>query len=849
MKKNHENRLVADKYKGDILVMEKNCIRICSDPYKKHIDYFWYEENGEWNNMEVNTENLISLPISHNAYDILSWIREDLYNPTVGMRIIFEGTDDDYEDFSSIKEQYFSDYDIELEEGSRKLKSAKDVMPQIENSYSILKDYFDEYRDPEIEATLSKFTDAVKPEIALCVMGLYSSGKSAFINSLVGKEILPSASDPATAKIYKIRESDEQYILFRFQDEDYKIEFEGAQWKSNKNPDSEIIKLISEKINKNSPKTEEQHMYWTLCALNEFAKGEGKSKHKELIACAEKYLDKSQIDNSRNDEEKIEKLLRNHRIKELLANRELSPNKLDDVIEVYISFNKSYMPLDKFKFVIYDTPGSNSVMFREHADILKDSLEQQTNGLPVFVTTPENMDSNDNVDIISIIDKLGGALDRSNMMLVVNKADQETQEELISKNENKDNLVVTKWRASRVYFVSSIIGLGGKKNNPEKKEGWIDQRSYKVFRDNRRSFEDSEDELYMRLFDYNILPVDAQERLSKRIEDINEEELLLWNSGVPCVEEDIGVFARKYALYNKCSQAIEYLSEAVHKIEESADIAAEDAQKIRKNIAERLDEKEKSLLKEIDDECEKKKSYYTNRFSSGEGITPIIEEYLNKKRVEGIVKAAKESSPGKNEYEKVRPFSNKIEEHLQKDMTSYSKKASKIILDFWSKCASDFRDSLMKKVVESDALSDAQKEILKEELMRVRSVSSAHRTLDIGNNSDAIVFKGKRFLWILWDMTAILEDECSKEYIKSLRNDISSSNREVINENLRLFSEWVDHLKNKIESILSDFNPEMSELSRKLKEQDLVIETKREQKKYICEQISVIESLIHFKEV
>ena len=269
--------------------MEKNCIKICSDPYKKHIYYFWYEENGAWSDMEelddspLNDKRFISLPISHNAYDMLKVITEKLYNPTVGLRIIFEGTDDDFSDFSSVRDLYYSDFDIELERGSKIMKPAKEVMLQIEDSYAKLKKFFEEYPDPNTEAIVNKYTDAVKPEIAICVMGLYSSGKSAFINSIIGREVLPSDSDPATAKIYKIREANHHMIVFYFQGEEFRIEFKEKKWKANKNPNSEIIKLVTETINRNSPESEDQYLYWTLFALNEFAKKEGRERHDALL--------------------------------------------------------------------------------------------------------------------------------------------------------------------------------------------------------------------------------------------------------------------------------------------------------------------------------------------------------------------------------------------------------------------------------------------------------------------------------------------------------------------------------------------------------------------------------------
>lgn len=834
-------------------MMEKNCIKICSDPYKKHIYYYWYEEDGSWNDMEemddspLNDKRFISLPISHNAYDMLKIITEKLYNPTVGLKLIFEGTDDDFADLSSVRELYYSEYDIDLERGIKIMKPAKEVMPQIEDSYSKLKKFFEEYPDPNTEAVVNKYTDAVKPEIALCVMGLYSSGKSAFINSLIGREILPSDSDPATAKIYKIREADKHLIVFRFQGEEFRIEFGKKKWKANKNPNSEIVKLISETIAKHSPESEDQYLYWTLYALNEFAKKEGRERHDELVTCAEKHLSGAELKTIKNDEEKIECLLRKHRIKDLLRKKELTPNKLDDVIEVYVSFHSSYLPLGKFKFVIYDTPGSNSVMFREHADILKDSLEQQTNGLPIFVTNPDSMDETDNNDIMSIINEMGGALDVSNMMLVVNKSDEKPGSTLKKKIENKDNLVLTKWKASRVYFVSSIVGLGGKKDNPESEDEWIDEEYYAIFIEKMTKFEDPNSRLYLRLFEYNIIPKDAQERISKRIESIGKEELLLWNSGIPCVEEEIGIFAQKYALYNKCSQAVQYLVEAVKLVEEDVCEAETKAEGIRKSVKDKLDKKKQALIEKLQKECDSKKKEFTTGFANNTEIQKVVSKYLDKERIRKIVEKALNSSPGKTNFEKLNPFSKEIEKNLQSDMKAYSDEASKITGDYWEKRAGELREILMRIVVNSDALTDEEKEILKKVLLKVKNVSSAHKALNI-ENTTAVEKKGKKFLWI-WDLTKINRTKSQDKYYDSLKGDISESNRKVTVENERSFDDWVKQLINELGSVVSSFNPELVELTKALNEQIGIINAKRKQQEYIAEQIDTIESLMDFEEV
>ncbi len=832
---------------------EKNKIKICSDPYKKNVFYFWHEENGEWKDMSekdespLNTVSLRHKPISHMAYDLFrTLIDEKIYNSSCGLDIVFEGTDDDFADLCSVRDLYYSDKDIFIERGTSKMPLAKDVMPCIEESYEKLKKYFKDYPDADTEDILNRYTDAVKPEIALCVMGLYSSGKSAFINAIVGKEILPSESDPATAKIYKIRESKESRVVFKYKNEECQIVFKGSKWKVNTNPNSEIIKIISESIEKNSPKTEDQYLYWTLFALNTFAKEEGKNKHAKLLKCSEKLLNSNELKNS-SEVERIELLLKKYRIRELINNGEIENNQLDDVIEVYTNFEHSFLPLDKFQFVIYDTPGSNSVMFREHADILKDSLEQQTNGLPIYITNPDTMDDTDNNGIMDSINELGDALDLSCMMLVVNKSDEKSKGTLLKKIENRDNLVVTKWKASRVYFVSSIIGLGGKKKNPDDESNWIDDDYCLIYSEKLNRFCDENDKQYMKLYEYNILPTNEKERLLKLVEEEQGKELLLWNSGIPCVEAEIGMFASKYALYNKCAQAIQYLVDASMRVYDKVDEIKEDANKTRADIQMNLDEKKKSLIDQLNNECKAKKTEFTNEFVDFIS-KDSVSKYLDSSRIAEVINNSINSAPGKNDHEKLERFNALIEEELKKDIKNYSKETSRHINKFWKDKSNVLRESLMKIVVGSSALTKEQKDALKEVVLNASAIPEYHTKLNI-KDTTAIKHKDSRFLWFLWYMTKIDREEAKMRYKKSLGDDISRNNKKAIEDNGKNFSDWLNLLNNEITSAVSAFNPELSALTAKLEEQKEIIRSKTKQANFISEQINTIDSLISFLEV
>jgi hypothetical protein len=265
--------------------MEMNQMKIVCNPYSKHMDYYWMEENGSWSDLSksdkspLNADKYTNTSIAKSAYPLLLELIDYYYNKTVGLKIIFEGTKDDFDVFEMIRNSYFMDYNIELVMGNKKMRDAKEVMANVEGVFKEVEAFFKEYPDPNTEKIISKYRDAVRPEVALCVMGLYSSGKSAFINSLIGRELLPSNSDPATAKVYKIEDNKDFSIKFEFQQNEYIIEYSNNTWKASKSFDSEIMNSIKESIEEHDCRNEEQLMYYTLLALNQYAKQENDRQH------------------------------------------------------------------------------------------------------------------------------------------------------------------------------------------------------------------------------------------------------------------------------------------------------------------------------------------------------------------------------------------------------------------------------------------------------------------------------------------------------------------------------------------------------------------------------------------
>ena len=241
-------------------------MRIICDPFKKEIEYQWYDSNIEdyvefdTENSKLASEEFVYATIQNRAYEIVNLINRECNVGNVGLEIIFIGTQDDYDDFCAVINTYYQDANIECVRDSHFFNTAGDVMPMIKQKFSEVKETLEKYTEDEIAKLVYKYNDAVKPSISLCMMGLYSAGKSAFINSIIGSEVLPSASDPTTAKVCKIYCDKKYQIRFWFDNKECVLTFSGNTYKPNSNFDKEIIKELQSIVETGTYHDEVYHM-------------------------------------------------------------------------------------------------------------------------------------------------------------------------------------------------------------------------------------------------------------------------------------------------------------------------------------------------------------------------------------------------------------------------------------------------------------------------------------------------------------------------------------------------------------------------------------------------------------
>lgn len=544
-------------------------IKIISNPYQKDISYKrWSESRAEWEDISVQTtpnskllnRTLVEGFFPFRAKQIVELIADEYGVAEEPLTIEFEGSADEYQELVEVCKLCESDIEIIPKRSEVGLENARDILPEVKNLFQEMRPLIHQsVSDTEkIDRDLNRFSEASSDVVPICVLGNYSAGKSTFISALIGSEILPSGSEPITAKVYKIERSkyaDRAQIHCKYYDRDLTVLFTDKESR------------VEESLGGN-PLTEE------LTQALEELDGESISVRMNRAL--------SII----NDYETIKE-----------------ENSISDLIEVEIPFVKGVLAKSQHPFVIFDTPGSNSASNAKHLMVLKEAMANMTNGLPIFLCTAETLDSTDNENLYHIIDALE-ELDNRFTMIVVNKADNAgVQRRGTSEMEKKRILsqaVPRNLYSGGLFYVSSILGLGAKSDGE-----FVDEVYADIYDAQEHRYSNPSNKFYRSLYLYDIMP----DQIKVRADELaaNQSELVYANSGLFTIENEIETFAGKYAAYNKCFQSQLFLTKVIQTTEKIIEQDTIDSEEIRQNIKDKLEDDKKELVEILEDEANAKR--------------------------------------------------------------------------------------------------------------------------------------------------------------------------------------------------------------------------------------------------
>ncbi len=538
-------------------------IKIISNPYQKMTVFqCWDEALKQWHSIDADSNADSKLLCDELCVGFFPFKAKKIIDVIVSeysvngekIEVIFEGTDDEYLELHSICSQDDYSASVTLSKSGRYLENARDILPDVIDIFKELSPLVAESVSDKdkIKRELEKFSDASNDVIPICVIGNYSSGKSTFINALIGYELLPSSDEPTTAKIYKISQSkqpDRATIKFEYDLKSVRIRFNPDSYKFLTDPEENLLAVKLSKI-------------------------------LDGIAAEPIPIKLSKVLETING----------------FANHE-KDEAISDLIEIETPFDDDGLWGKIWNnFVIFDTPGSNSASNIKHYQVLQTALEGLSNGLPIFVSEYDSLDSMDNDRLYQDINNMA-ELDNRFTMIIVNKADAASLKKTGLSDDDRDrilNLAIPRQLYSGgIYFVSSIMGLGSKND-----ENFIEEHNAEVFEDQKNKYTDSTSRFYKQLYRYNILPAQIKRKYDMLSE--RHKNLLYANSGLYSVEQAIETFASIYSHYNKCQQSKLFLGKVIQITFDEITDAKQKKEAYRERIHANLEKEKKDLINRLE---------------------------------------------------------------------------------------------------------------------------------------------------------------------------------------------------------------------------------------------------------
>ncbi|MDD6488251.1 MAG: dynamin family protein [Clostridia bacterium] len=849
-------------------------IKIISNPYQKKIGYqIWQESSSQWK--DINYENnsnskllsskMISSFFPFKVKTIIDTIIEEYHKP---IKIVFEGTEDEYKELQDIcKEESYQE--ITLTKSNRQLANARDILPDINELFDeklrpLIMKSVNDYE--KVRTEIDKYADASNDIIPICVLGNYSTGKSTFINALIGSEILPSGDEPVTAKIYKIKQSafeDRAYIFFRYNEEPIKLKFKGGE------------------------------------IPFEFSKGTSENPLTSKLLAELSFIKDGTITFLVN---KALEIINNFDFTE-------DGDKVSDLIEIEVPFVSGLWGESKNKFVIFDTPGSNSASNNKHLLVLKEAMSGFSNGLPIFVSEFDKLDSTDNEDLYREIENIK-ELDNRFTMIVVNKADAaELDRGGFSKEKELRILGETVPRnlySGGLFFVSAVIGLGSKNNGD-----FIDDHYAELYEEKKTKFEDPTSRFYKRLYIYNIMP----EQLKSRFTDMASKNpnLLFTNSGLFSVEKEIQTFAGKYSSYNKCQQAQLFLSKVIDTTFQEIENAIAEREQSKKNRDEHLKRDEKELIDKLENTSAESQTIYCEEYADiMNNLDDKADAVFTTEQLQSQESAIEKAKQSDNSYEERKSDVNNsvsklwggLMEDIKNVFTSFSfdsikavgdnfsasagelvknreelsniekkidkETAEKLLNDvteefnhkfievktmldensknYWSDKAEQFKRHLVEIVTGASVLNN-------EKRMEIENIILTYGDIDFENNADTIFLrkdfrKGIRIGdWSIYETDKVDIDKLTRRYNDEMKNKIADARVKIQDSHTDSFAKWKENLVGTITTKIVDYSPFLHSQAQIIKEETEKILELEAKKKQLSDYTQEIKSMMDWKEL
>ena len=827
-------------------------VKIVSNPYCKEISYQrWNGEN--W--VSVIPENNESSKLVGEEFTtgffpfkvkkIVDELIHAYQSGSEPIDLTFEGTDDDFSELSKVCNSDEYKTKIVCHQSGNYLNNARDIVHEVSTIFGGLKELIEGSVDDKtkVQADLDRYSEAASDMIPICVFGNVSSGKSSFINALIGNEILPSGDEPITAKVYKITKSEDQDRAF-----------------INLAYDGKSIQVLFDKFDRIQTELQNNALVEGIKKSLEESKDE---RVPVRVGAALKFINHYGIDDMGSAEQ----------------------DRVSDLIELEVPYDEDGILKDSTnKYILFDTPGSNSASNEKHKEVLKNAMKNLTNGLPIFVATSDTLDTEDNLKLYDEIKQYEDLVDARFTMIVVNKADKaKLPKEGFDQDQIDDILrqaIPRKMYSFGIYYVSSVMGLGAKVENDG---DFVDDNYARIYMTEKANFSEPKGRFYTQLYKYDILPGQMKDTSIQVSSEC--ENLVYANSGMYWLEKSIETFASNYSAYNKCQQSQRFLRRVLDHTRitiDSAKVAREEL-KGQRNVA--LESNTMQLLTAIENQINWLRGEYETAYpdymqkaiiESGSGMTQIELKYLEQKftdrtkeetgyldkkieaertaksfwdKLFGVPTEGQSLVDIEHEIDKVA--ADDLFEQVKKQFSDSVTNANRILNEnsrvCWQQNAADMREKLTAIITESDTIVDDKKNELTEIIASYQDIPLEESTEDVflREDFDKYIFSfgtikiGETYRLNLSKL-GMTYNRKLKEYVDTTYTKISESHKAS-------FVRWSAELLENITSHIQELNPTLRGLVENIRIDSEKISDLENRQARLAEYISQIENLMAWK--
>ncbi len=396
-------------------------IRIRSNPYTRRIEYYTSDNEMDWSNISSKEEKSALRDIKfEKSYfpfrtkEIIDIIIKEYYVGRDKVQLCFDGTLDEYKCVQKYCEKEGVKDKIECTKTTSELNDANTILNDIEKSFGIISELLDDLGIKNNKEYL-RVKQTLENVVPICIFGDKGVGKSTFINTIIGVDILPSGVDTTTAKVYEIKKanSDVGRIIFEYKGDTVTliIKEDGIRQVGDE-ANTDLLDSIEKEVNK--------------CLKNNVLSTLGATLN---------------TINALGNEDK--------------------ENLIGDLVVVEVPFEKKegiYID-DSVNYIVFDIPSFDDCNNKKILTIINDELEGLRNAIPIWVTQYNELGKDKNRDAYEKLLSLN-CMDRRFSKIIFNKADiSNLPDDRLFENDERniiEDSIVEKIFEEGIYFVSLL---------------------------------------------------------------------------------------------------------------------------------------------------------------------------------------------------------------------------------------------------------------------------------------------------------------------------------------------------------------------------------------------------------